>query len=61
MPKVTIAKAFHFKEGDDVKRYPASKEPVEVPQAVADYAKAKGFLAKEKEPKPAPFGAESDK
>lgn len=61
MPKVTIAKDFHFREGADVKRYPAGKEPIEVPQPVADYAKAKGFLAKEKELKPAPAAAEADK
>ncbi|WP_425328302.1 hypothetical protein [Pseudomonas nitroreducens] len=52
MPKVTINQAFHFREGDDVKRYPAGDKPVDVPQAVADYAKAKGFLAKEKAAKP---------
>lgn len=61
MPKVTIAKDFHFREGADVKRYPAGKEPVNVPQAVADYAKAKGFLVKEKEPKPAPAATEAEK
>lgn len=54
MPKVTITQAFHFREGDEVKRYPAGDKPVDVPQAVADYAKAKGFLAKEKSAKPAP-------
>lgn len=48
MPKVTINKAFNYLEGVDVKRYVAGKEEVEVSQAVADYAKAKGFLAEEK-------------
>lgn len=48
MPKVTITKAFHFREGDAVKRYVADKKPVDVPQAVAEYAKARGFLAEEK-------------
>jgi hypothetical protein len=47
MPKVTINKAFHYLDGADVKRYVAGKEEVEVSQAVADYAKAKGFLAEE--------------
>lgn len=48
MPKVTIDKAFHYREGADVKRYGASEEEVEVSQAVADHAKAHGFLADEK-------------
>ncbi|MDN6857272.1 hypothetical protein QO207_11805 [Pseudomonas sp. CAN2814] len=56
MPKVTINKAFHFREGAGVKRYIASEEEVEVSQAVADHAKAHGFLDDEKPaqaPKPA--------
>ncbi|WP_425327858.1 hypothetical protein [Pseudomonas nitroreducens] len=48
MPKVTINKAFHYREGAGVKRYVASEEEVEISQAVADYAKAQGFLAEEK-------------
>lgn len=48
MPKVIINKPFHYREGADVKRYDASEEAVEVSQAVADHAKAHGFLAEEK-------------
>lgn len=59
MPKVTVVKPFHFQVGADVKRYPAGKDAIDVPQSVADYAKANGFLAKEKELKPAPVNAEA--
>ncbi|QIE84970.1 hypothetical protein [Pseudomonas nitroreducens] len=48
MPKVTINKPFHYREGGDVKRYGASDEEVEVSQAVADHAKSNGFLAEKK-------------
>lgn len=48
MPKVTIKKPFHYREGADVKRYDAGADEVEVSQAVADHAKANGFLAEEK-------------
>ena len=58
MPEVTISKPFNYQHGGEVKRYKVGAQ--DVPQAVADHAKAKGFLKPEAQPeaqaKPAPKG-----
>lgn len=54
MPKVTISKPFNYQHGGEVKRYKVGDQ--DVPQAVADHAKAKGFLKPEAQDKPAPKG-----
>lgn len=54
MPKVTISKPFNYQHGVEVKRYKAGAQ--DVPQAVADHAKAKGFIEPEAPAKPAPKG-----
>lgn len=53
MPEIKITKAFNFREGAAVKRYPKSEKPVEVSQAVAEHAWAHGFSPKPKDEKPA--------
>lgn len=54
MPKVTISKPFNYQHGGEVKRYKVGVQ--DVPQAVADHAKAKGFIEPEAPAKPAPKG-----
>ena len=54
MPKITVTEPFNYGHGLDAKHY--AKGEQDVPQAVADYAEAKGFMAKPKakpEAKPA--------
>ncbi|MCQ4297499.1 glycogen branching protein [Pseudomonas stutzeri] len=48
MPRVTISKPFNYQQGGDVKRYEVGAQ--DVTQAVADHAKAKGFLKPEPQP-----------
>ena len=58
MPKITVTEPFNYAHGPDVQHY--AKGEQEVPQAVADHAEAKGFMAKPKakpEAKPAPADA----
>lgn len=54
MPKVTISKPFNYQHGAEVKRYKTGIQ--DVPEAVADHAKAKGFIEPEAQAKPAPKG-----
>ncbi len=54
MPKVTISKPFNFRHGSEVKRYKVGAQ--DVPQPVADHAKANGFLEPQAQAKPAPKG-----
>lgn len=43
MPKITVTQPFNFAIGPSVKHYPKGEQ--DVPQAVADHAKANGFIA----------------
>ncbi|MDU4255936.1 hypothetical protein [Pseudomonas sp.] len=43
MAKITITKAFNYQVGTTTKHYPVSKGPVDVPDAVAAHARARGF------------------
>lgn len=54
MPKINVAKPFNFQKGGEVKRYEIGTQ--EVPQSVAEHAKAKGFIDPEAPAKPAGKG-----
>lgn len=64
MAKITITKAFNYQVGTTTTHYPASKGPVDVPDAVAEHAKTRGFTdqkdaAKAAQPAPAEQAVEA--
>ncbi|MNZ18420.1 hypothetical protein D3C78_354300 [compost metagenome] len=52
MPEITITQAFHFREGGEVRHYPASRKPVPVSAAVASHALERNFARPPKAAEP---------
>jgi len=52
MPKITVTEPFNFGRGPDVTHYKKGEQ--DVPQAVAEHAAARGFIAKPKAKSEAP-------